>query len=232
MLGGLVMIAVVQVVFALGGALFVPRATLAASPTPHLDYVIGVFGPRAAVWFAVLALVATASLVNTVLAAVPRMLWGMAMNGQVFPFFKHQHRRYGTPVAAIVFVGALPLIGLAWSNGDPAAILPLTIAASVAWLLAYMMAQVSLIVLRLRYPDMPRPFRMPGFPLLPTLAIGGMAYVVINSAPTPEMAPQIAQYTGIVLVLFALISTAWVKLVMKKGLFEPGLPVMNQTRND
>jgi amino acid transporter len=95
-----------------------------------------------------------------------------------------------------------------------------------------MMAQVSLIVLRLRHPDMPRPFRMPGFPLLPTLAIGGMAYVVINSAPTPEMAPQIAQYTGIVLVLFALISTAWVKLVMKKGLFEPGLPVMNQTRND
>jgi amino acid transporter len=232
MLGGLVMIAVVQVVFALGGALFVPRATLAASPTPHLDYVIGVFGPGAAVWFAVLALLATASLVNTVLAAVPRMLWGMAMNGQVFPFFKHQHRRYGTPVAAIVFVGALPLIGLAWSNGDPAAILPLTIAASVAWLLAYMMAQVSLIVLRLRHPDMPRPFRMPGFPLLPALAIGGMAYVVINSAPTPEMAPQIAQYTGIVLVLFALISTAWVKLVMKKGLFEPGLPVMNQTRDD
>jgi amino acid transporter len=150
----------------------------------------------------------------------------------VFPFFKHQHRRYGTPVAAIVFVGTLPLIGLAWSNGDPAAILPLTIAASVAWLLAYMMAQVSLIVLRVRHPDMPRPYRMPGFPLLPVLAIAGMAYVVVNSAPAPEMAPQIAQYTGIVLLLFALVSTAWVKFVMKKGLFEPGLPAMTQTRDD
>jgi len=232
MIGGLVAITIVQLVFALGGALFVPRQILATSPTPHLDYVIGVFGPGARVGFALLALLATASLVNTVLAAVPRMLWGMAMNGQVFPLFKRQHRRYGTPVIAIAFVGMLPLVGLFWSNGDPAAILPLTIAASVAWLFAYMMAQLSLIVLRLRHPDMPRPFRMPGFPLLPALAIAGMAYVVINSAPTPEMAPQIAQYTGIVLVVFALISTAWVKLVMKKGLFEPGLPTMKRTRDD
>jgi amino acid transporter len=221
----------VQLVFALGGALFVPRNILATSPMPHLEYVIGVFGPGARVWFAVLALVATASLVNTVLAAVPRMLWGMALNGQVFSIFKRRHRRYGTPVVAIVFVGALPLIGLFWSNGDPGAILPLTIAASVAWLLAYMLAQVSLMVLRVRHPDMPRPFRMPGFPLLPLFAIAGMAYVVINSAPTPEMAPQIARYTGIVLALFALVGTVWVKFVIKKGLFEPGLPVTSEARD-
>ena len=191
---------------------------------PHLDAVVAVFGPHARVWFAALALVASASLFNTVLAAVPRMLWGMAMNGQVFPIFRTTHPRHGTPVAAIVFVAALPLVGLLWSGGSVEAILPLMIAASVAWLLAYTMAQVSLLVLRWRHPEWPRPFRMPLFPLLPLAAIAGMAVVVLNSSPAPEMTGQIASYTGIVLAIFAVVGALWVKLAMKRGLFEPERP--------
>ena len=38
------------------------------------------------------------------------------------------------------------------------------------------------------------------------------------------MTGQIVAYTGIVLALFAVVGAAWVKLVMKKGLFEPGTP--------
>jgi amino acid transporter len=87
------------------------------------------------------------------------------------------------------------------------------------------MAQVSLMVLRRRHPDMNRPFRVPGYPLVPLFAIAGMVYVVINSSPTPEMRPQIVRYTGIVLAIFALTSGLWVKLVMKRGLFEPTAPV-------
>jgi amino acid transporter len=146
------------------------------------------------------------------------------MNGQVFPMFKYQHPRLRTPVVAIVFFGALPLIGLAWSRGDPNAILPLTVAASVAWILAYIMAQVSLLVLRRRYPDMRRPFRMPGYPVMPLLAIAGMVYIVINSAPTPELGPVIWRSMGAVLLVFAVVGAWWVKFVMKKGLFEPALP--------
>lgn len=225
MIGGLIVIFLAELLFAVGAAALIPRDKLAASATPHLDYVVAVFGPNARVWFAVLALLASASLLNTVLAAVPRMLSGMAENGQVFPVFKRMHSRFGTPVVAILFVAALPLIGLAWSGGDAMAILPLTIAASVAWLLAYIMAQVSLLVLRWRHPEMARPFRMPGAPWLPLLAIGGMTYVVINSSPAPEMTQQIVQYTGIVLALFAVVGAIWVKGVMRKGLFEPTTPV-------
>ena len=223
MILGLVVVAVAQVLFALGAAFFVPRDKLAGSATPHLDYVVAVFGPSAKVWFGVFAVTATASLLNTVLAAVPRMLQGMADNGQVFPLLGRTGKR-GTPVLAILFVAALPLIGLAWSGGDANAIVPLTIAASVAWLLAYMTAQVSLMVLRRRHPDLPRPFKVPGYPVTPLLAIAGMGYVVANSSPAPEMTGQIVAYTGIVLALFAVVGAAWVKLVMKKGLFEPGTP--------
>jgi amino acid transporter len=80
------------------------------------------------------------------------------------------------------------------------------------------------MVLRRRHPDLPRPFKVPGYPVTPVLAILGMAYVVANSSPAPEMTAQIVAYTGIVLALFAVVGAAWVKLVMKKGLFEPGRP--------
>ena len=229
MILGLAVIFTVELLFALGCVFFVPRATLATSGTPHLLYVVGVFGHSARIWFSVLALLASASLLNTVIASVPRMLRGMAMNGQVFPLFKSLHSRYQTPVVAILFVAAMPLIGLFWSGGDPNAILPLTVAASVAWLLAYITAQVSLMVLRVRHPRAPRPFRVPGYPVVPVLAIAAMIYVIVNSAPTPEMVPQIARYTGIVLALFAIVGALWVKFVMKKGLFEPVPPTSLQS---
>jgi amino acid transporter len=224
MIGGLVTIFAAFIVFAIGAAYYVSRERLAGSATPHMDYAVAVWGPGARIWFAAFALVATASLLNTVLAAVPRMLYGMACNGQVFPIFKRVHPTRGTPVVAILFVAALPLTGLAWSRGEASAIVPLAIAASVAWLLAYIMAQASLIVLRARHPKLPRPYRMPGCPWPPVLAIAGMAYVIVNSAPTPEMAPQIARYTGYVLALFAVVGAVWVRVFMRRGLFEPRPP--------
>lgn len=230
MLLGLVTITVAWFVYALGTIRTVPRSQLGASAAPHLQYALAVYGAGARWWFAALAVIASASLLNTVIAALPRMLWGMANNGQVFPILRHEHPRFGTPVNAILFVGSLPLIGLAWARGDPNLILPLTVAASVAWLFAYITAQVSLLVLRRRRPELPRPFRVPAFPWVPLAAIAGMGYVVVNSAPTPELAPQIARYTGIVLAVFAIVGALWVKLVMKKGLFEPGAPVIHAPR--
>jgi amino acid transporter len=227
MIGGLVVIFVAQLLFAVGSVFVISRERLVASATPHLDYAVATFGPSARIWFAALALVATASLINTVLAAVPRMLAGMAENGQVISLLKRTHPRFGTPMVAILFVASLPVIGLVWSGGDVNAILPLMIASSVSWLFAYIMAQVSLMVLRRRHPEFNRPFRVPGYPFVPLLAIAGMVYVVINSSPTPQMQPQIVKYTGIVLGVFAVLSFLWVKLVMKRGLFQPTVPIVH-----
>ena len=227
MIGGLIAIFVAQLLFAVGSVFVIPRERLVDSATPHLDYAVATFGPSARIWFAALALIASASLINTVVAAVPRMLAGMAENGQVISLLKRAHPRFGTPVIAILFVAALPMIGLLWSGGDVNAILPLMIASSVSWLFAYIMAQISLMVLRRRHPELNRPFRVPGYPFVPLFAIAGMVYVVVNSSPTPQMQPQIIKYTGIVLGTFAVLSFLWVKLVMKRGLFEPTAPIVH-----
>ena len=66
---------------------------------------------------------------------------------------------------------------------------------------------------------------MPFSPLLPLLAVAGMFYVCLNASPSEEMKPQIVQYTGVVLLIFSVVGALWVKLVMKRGLFEPVTPV-------
>ena len=224
MIGGLCAIFLAQIIFAVGSGMVMTREQLVNSPTPHMDYALAVFGQAAKPVFAVLALVSTASLLNSVLAAVPRMLQGMAGNGQVFPIFSRVSKS-GTPWVAVLFVACLPLLGLAWSGGDPNAIVPLTVAASVAWILAYVVAQISLVVLRLRHPNAERPFRMPFFPVLQIVAIAGMLFVVSQSSPSPALTSSIVKYTGVVIALFAVVGAVWVKAVMKRGLFEPVPPV-------
>jgi hypothetical protein len=56
------------------------------------------------------------------------------------------------------------------------------------------------------------------------LAIVAMGYVIVNSAPSPSMVKTIVGFTGAVLGVFAVVGAAWVKLAMRKNLFEPMLP--------
>jgi amino acid transporter len=240
MFGGLFALATADILYAVGGSALMPRSTLLSSGTPHLDYAVAVFGAGARAIFVVLAILATTSVMNTVIASLSRMLVGMAENGQAFPILKWTHPRLRTPVVAIIFVASLPLVGLFWSRGDANAILPLSIAASVSWLLAYMIAQVSVVVLRYRYPDAHRPFRAPWYPVVPLFAFVGMAYAILNSSPEPGLTDSVLKCTAVVLGLFAIIGSVWVKFVMKKGLFEPvpvgdlraGAPSLNPALTD
>ncbi len=220
MFWGLTVVALVNLAFCLGAAWVLGRPKLVDSPLPHLDLVNAVFGGGFRLVFAAIAIVSTASLLNTALAAVPRMLMEMAHAGEAFPMFKRVNR-HGAPWVATLFVAALPLIGLAWSGGDVARILPLLVAAAGAWLVSYMVAHGSLLVLRRRLPSAPRPWRVPFAPLPQALAVAGMAYVIANAAPAPELERPVFLALAGVLGLVAVIGAAWVVLVMRRPAFAP-----------
>ena len=221
MIIGLVAVSAVNLLFVAGAAHVIPRQALAVSLTPHLDVVSAIFGHAGRVVFAVIALVASASVLNTVIGAVPRMLHGMALNGQVFPVFKRVSVKKAVPVPAVLFIGVCPLIGIAWARGDAANIVPLTIAATICWMLVYLLAHVVLLVLRARSPRVARPFRTPLYPLPQLAAIAGMIYVICNSSPDPAMTKAIVVYSGSVLTVFGITAAVWVKFFMKQPLFEP-----------
>lgn len=208
--------------FCWGASHYLSQETLTSSPLPYLDYVEAVFGKAGLIVATVMAVTATCSTVNTVLASVPRMLHGMAINGQSFPQLKRLHPRFNTPWVAILFMAAIIALPFLLLGID--SIITLLISASTSWLLAYIVAHLDVMVLRRRHPDMPRPFRTPLYPLPQLVGILGMGYIALNNSPSPEMTHTVYSLTGVVLLIVGVIAALWVKLVMKRGLFQPEMP--------
>ncbi|MDR5874317.1 APC family permease [Vreelandella gomseomensis] len=208
-------------IFCLGAGHYLSVETLTTSPLPYLDLVDGVFGQAGLIIATVMGVTATCSTVNTVLAAVPRMLSGMADNGQAFAIMGKLHPRYNTPWVGILFLALGVIVPFLLIKPDQ--IIALVIAAATSWLLAYIVAHIDVMVLRRRRPAHRRPYRTPFYPLPQILGIVGMAYVAANASPSPDMTALIYTLLAVVLGIVSLIAILWVKFKMKKGLFEPDL---------
>ena len=209
----------VFVVYCLGAIFYVPASTLLQSPLPHLHYAKAVFGDFGLIFIAVAGLTAVCSTVNTTLAAVPRMLYGMAADGQALPVFGRLHSRYHTPWIAIVFMACLVGLPLTFLSADD--IGKMLISAALCWLFAYLIAHFNVIALRIRFPTMTRPYKTPFYPWPQILGIVGILYALIHGSPTPEMAASVYGNAIGVLSLVSVGSFLWIKFVMKKDLFSP-----------
>ncbi|WP_079202311.1 APC family permease [Pseudomonas sp. CC6-YY-74] len=219
MIIGLSVIFVTISLYCLGALLMVPQAELASNGLPHYLFATAVFGETGQLLLVTAAITATCSTLNTSLAAIPRMLSGMAQNGQAFPCFKRLSARTGAPWVAVLFVAAITGLPILLMGVD--SINLLLIAAALAWLLAYIIVHVDVIVLRMRYPDLARPFRTPFYPLPQVFGIVGMLYAAWYASPSPELTTQIFTSAGVVLGIVSLIAVLWIKCVMRKPLFSP-----------
>jgi amino acid transporter len=217
MMIGLVMIVAVYGLFCLAGLAMLPAEKLSGA-TPHMDLALAVFGPAARIGFAMLAILGSATLLNTILASVSRMIQGMAESGQL-PALLARPNRHGVPVWALLALTLAIGAVRAPLGMDASAILALTVAATACWLVAYIIVHLDLIVLRLRLPDHHRPFRSPLFPLPQLLGILGMAYVFLNISPTPELAGPIYRNVAMMLGITLAYSLVWTVLVMRRSPF-------------
>ncbi|WP_299659403.1 APC family permease [uncultured Psychromonas sp.] len=206
--------------FILGASVFLDTETLLGSPLPYLDYANAVFGDAGLLIATVMALAATCSTINTILAALPRMLQGMAEQKQAFPQLK-QLNRFDTPWVGILMMAILPLIPFLTLTID--SLIVLVIAATTSYLLAYITAHVDVMVLRKRLPDHSRPYRSPFYPVPQVIGIIAMVYVIINNSPAPEMTTMIFSIAGGILLTISIIGALWVKFYMKRNLFEPDM---------
>lgn len=218
MMLGLTLIFLTICLYALGALLVLPREQLMADELPHYLFAMKVFGSAGKFMLVAAAITATCSTLNSSLATIPRMLSGMALNGQAFPCFK-RHNRHNVPWVSVVFVAAIT--GLPLLLMTSASISLLLLAAAICWLLAYVITHINVVVLRRRYPHLPRPFRTPFYPLPQVLGIVGMLYGIWHVSPTPEMTLEVFSIAGGVLLVVAVIAALWVKRVMRKPLFTP-----------
>jgi amino acid transporter len=95
------------------------------------------------------------------------------------------------------------------------------LAAVCAWGTSYILVSLSVISLRWRRPDLPRPYRSPLFPLPQIVSIVGILVAIWYITPLGTSAREVYRSFGIMLLLTALYAFVWLRFVRRVPLFEP-----------
>ncbi len=143
-------------------------------------YVISIFmqriyGPWAANLVAVLVMWAAFASVFSLMLGYSRVPYAAALDGNYFKAFARVHPTYRFPHVSLLALGGAALLFCFFSLADVISALVV-----IRILLQFIVQAVGLIVLRVRRPLMPRPFRMWLYPLPAILAVLGFFYILLE----------------------------------------------------
>jgi APA family basic amino acid/polyamine antiporter len=129
-------------------------------------------------WGTVLAAGAVISIFSVTLVVMygqTRILFAMGRDGLISPAFARVNPTSMTPVRNTVIVAIVVSV--------LAGFIPLDYLAdmvSIGTLVAFIVVSVGVILLRVREPDLPRGFRVPGYPVTPVLSILACGYILFS----------------------------------------------------
>ncbi|HEX6805992.1 MAG TPA: APC family permease [Terriglobales bacterium] len=122
---------------------------------------------------ALIMLTAFASVFSLVLG-YSRVPYAAALDGNYFKVFARLHPEYHFPHISLLALGGAGVLFCFFPLVDVISALVV-----IRILLQFLLQAIGVIVLRIRRPDMPRPFRMWLYPLPAVLAIGGFTHILI-----------------------------------------------------
>ena len=156
------------------------REFAGTADTPAQRYVISSFmerlyGTKAGVVVTVLIMWTAFASVFSLLLGYSRVPFAAARDGNYFRIFAKVHPRHRFPYISLLLMGGIATLFCFFRLADVIAALV------VIRILVQFLAQiVGVIVLRMRRPDLPRPFRMWLYPLPALLALVGFVYVLVE----------------------------------------------------
>jgi amino acid transporter len=171
-------IAIVAIYLAVNVAyLFVhPVSEMARSPLIAADTMQSLVGSIGAPLVSVVVAISTlGALVSTMLTA-PRIFFAMAQDGVFFKSLAAVHPRYHTPYVAISLAAVL---GVGFVLTRTFEQLSDTFVLSI-WPF-YGLAIAGLYRLRATKPDLPRPYKVPLYPIVPAIFVAAVIYLVGNA---------------------------------------------------
>jgi basic amino acid/polyamine antiporter, APA family len=113
--------------------------------------------------------------VFSVLLSYSRVPYAAALDGNYFRAFARVHPQYRFPYVSLLSMGAVAAVLCFLSLADVIAALVVT-----RITLQFLVQAVGVIVLRIRRPDLPRPFRMWLYPLPALIAATGFIFILIS----------------------------------------------------
>lgn len=156
-------------------------AGMAGSEAVAADLMQRAAGYRGAVFVSLLVAISALTSANATVFTGARTNYALGRDFQLFRFLGRWHESGNTPTNSLVVQGAIALalilIGTLTRKGFATMV---EYTAPVFWFFFFMVG-LSLIVLRIREPDVPRPFRVPLYPLTPLLFCASCLYMLQSS---------------------------------------------------
>lgn len=154
---------------------------MAQSPAVAAELMRQAFGEPGAKFISILVVICTLDSINATIFTGARTNFALGQDVAAFRFLGVWQDRHNTPTAAYLLQGAisLALVGLGTVTRDGFKTM-VDYTAPIFWFF-FLLSSISLLVLRVRDPDRPRPFRVPLYPILPLLFIVSCCYLLYSS---------------------------------------------------
>jgi APA family basic amino acid/polyamine antiporter len=143
--------------------------------TAVADMIARTLGAKAAAAIAGLIMWTAFSSVFALLLGYSRVPYAAALDGNYFRAFAHVHPKHKFPDVSLLALGAVAAVFCFFTLSQVIAALVV-----IRIVLQYVLQQVGVIVLRIRRPEMPRPFRVWLYPLPPLAALAGFLFILFS----------------------------------------------------
>ncbi len=159
----------------------VPVPELAQSPliASTAAQRIPILGAAGAGLISAVVMISTFSSVNATMMTSPRIFFGMADRGLFFPVIARVSPRFKSPSTAIFLATGLGVVYVLFNDFQQLAdkfvlgIWPF-----------YILAVLAVFVIRKRSPELPRPYRVFGFPVVPLVFLLASIGMIVNALVT------------------------------------------------
>jgi amino acid transporter len=141
------------------------------------DIARSAFGPWVGYGIALLIVWTAFASVFSLLLGYSRVPYAAARDGNFFSFLGSLHPRHGIPHRSLIALGLIAACFCFFSLQQVITMLVIT-----RILLQFFLQQIGVMLLRWKRPDLPRPFKMPLYPLPPLAAIAGFIFILVNRA--------------------------------------------------
>lgn len=216
----LVIILVMQVLVTFGFGLYTPWEELGESVVPHMLYGSALLGKAGTAWMTLVSLLAVISTLNTGMFGLSQLCFGMAKIDLLPKVFMRRNAK-GVPYVGLLLVMLAQSLINATGLGTSEKIIFFINTGCVFWIFCYVVVHLNVIVLRFKLPKAPRTFKLPFGIFIPVIGVIGNLFMIWNIAPDMQNRLIIFGIFGAATLVLAIYAFFWIKLRIKRKLFEP-----------
>ncbi|MGU9854185.1 APC family permease [Pseudomonas koreensis] len=156
-------------------------AGLAASNAPAVELLNRAFGAPGVLLILLMVGIAAIATINSTLLVGARTTYAAARDVPQLRRFGEWHEEDGVPHKALLAEGAVALLLVLFGSFTQSGFNTMVEYLTPVYWLFLSFSSLALIILRRRFPDVPRPVRVPLYPLVPLLFFGLCLYMLYSS---------------------------------------------------